>query len=317
MTRIVPPRLRLAVALVLIWLTFGSAFIGAKVGVAVVPPLLFAGSRFVVGGALLLAFCIWRAGGRLQLTWRELGEAALIGIAMILLGQGTATWSTTLIDPGIVAVLLSTMPLWSALLSRVFLGVDVPGLAIAGLVAGFAGVCLLAAPTGNGIQLLPVLALTGASLAWAAGTLFASRSVVARRPVLLAALQMLVGGGLQLLAGAALGEPARLHLAAVTPAILATWVYLLLVVSVLGFTILSWVMTATTPVVVTSQAFVVPVVALLLAWLLLGEPVGTRTLIASAISLIGVVLLVVGQARARSRRPAPVAESEIEQREAA
>jgi drug/metabolite transporter (DMT)-like permease len=317
MTRIIPPRFRLAVALGVVWLTFGSAFIGAKVGVAVVPPFFFAGSRFLIAGALLLTFCAWRAGWRLRLTWRELGEAALVGIAMILLGQGTATWSNTILTPGIVAVLLSTMPLWAALLGRVFLGIRVSAVAGAGLVAGFGGVCLLAAPTGSGIQLLPVVALTGASLAWAAGTLIAARSKVAGRPLLLSALQMLIGGALQMVAGVALGEPAHLDLTAITPTVLVTFVYLLLGVSLLGFTLLSWIVTATTPTVVTSQAFVVPVVALALGWLLLGEPVGARTLVASGISLLGVVLLVVGQARARSRQQAPAKEAELEHAAAA
>jgi drug/metabolite transporter (DMT)-like permease len=285
----------------ILWLSFGSAFVGTRVGVLSVPPFLFAGSRFVIGGALLLLLCAWRSGFRLSLSPREIGEGALLGALIILMGQGSASWASTRLGPGLVAVLVSTMPLWSAVLARLFQGTRLGGLAVGGLVLGFAGVVLLASPTGAGVHLVPVLVLTGGSMAFAVGTLVASGSRLARRPLVMAALQMLTGGTLQLLLGLGIGEPAHLRMAAVLqPDVVEAFVFLLIGACLIGFSVYAWLIAAASPIVVSSQAYAVPVVAILLGWLLLGESINGRILAAAGISLAGVALLVVGQARSRA-----------------
>jgi drug/metabolite transporter (DMT)-like permease len=298
---------RLLLALAVTWLAFGSGYVATKVGVAAVPPFLFSGPRFVLGGLALLIWATLQARGRLRLTWRELAEAAVVGVGTIFAGQGAVTWASSELSPGVVAVVASTVPLWAALLAWAFLGSRVSGLALAGLVAGFLGICLLASPSGAGVRLLPVLLVAGGSLTWAAGSLVAGRSRVARRPLVLAAFQLLTGGLLQIVLGLALGEPGQLHLSAIGPHVVIAFVYLTLAVSILGFATFAWLLAGTSPAVANSQAYVGPVVALVLGLLLLGTPMSLQAVLASGMSLAGVALLVAGQARAR-RTPAVDAE---------
>src|SRR5579859_3563663 len=168
MINFLPSRWRVPAALGLVYIAFGGAFVAGKVGVDAMPPLLFAAPRFLLAGILLLAWAAWSEGGRLRLSLRELVEAALIGIAIIAVGQGSAIWAISQVQPALVAVLSSTMPLWATVLSLVFLRGRVSLLAVAGLATGFVGACFLAAPSGGGVRLLPVLVVGMGTVAWAA-----------------------------------------------------------------------------------------------------------------------------------------------------
>jgi drug/metabolite transporter (DMT)-like permease len=306
------PRRGLLIALPVVWILFGSAYVALKVGVAVVPPFLFAGSRFVLAGAILLAVCAIRARGRLGLRWRHLGEAALAGGGMFLLGQGAATWASTQLDAGVVAVLISTVALWSGVLAWAFLGTRLTLVTGAGLALGFVGVVVLAAPAGGHFEVAPLVALVVGSISFASATLFGVRSELGRRPILLSSLEMLFGGAMQLVLATLLGEPARFHPAAVTPAVVIAFAVVALS-GLVGFSLFTWVAQRAGPAVANSQAYMAPVVTLLLGWMVLQEPLGARTLVASVVILAGVALLVAGQPR---RRPA-VVEEPVEEREAA
>jgi len=197
------------------------------------------------------------------------------------------------------------MPLWLTLLSLLFLRRGIPRLAVLGLVVSFVAACLLASPSGSGIKLLPVVIVAVGTVAWAGGALLGSQSQVARRPLVLSGLQMLIGGSLQLVLAAALGEPALLHWSAAltTPVVLA-FVFALAGPSMIGFTTYAWLLRNTPPTIANSNAYVAPVVAILLSWLILGEPVGLRTVGLAGIGLAGVALLI--WAQGRSSRPTAV-----------
>jgi drug/metabolite transporter (DMT)-like permease len=301
MSRFASSRLRLALSLGVVWLTFGSAPVGARVGVTHVPPFLFGGVRFVLAGLILLAALAVGGRGRLRLSWRELAEAAVIGVGLTGAGQGLLNWASVEVLPGVVAMFVATLPLCTALLGRLLLGSRISRLGVAGLGLGVTGTLLLALPAAGGsVPPGAALALVGGVLSWAAASLLAVRSRVGRRPLLLAGLQMLAGGGVQLLMALILGEPAAFRTGpALQPEVVLWFVYLLLGPAVLGFVCFSWLLTHASPVVANSQAYVTPVVAILLGWLLLGEPLTPRTLVAAGVGLTGVVLLVVAQARVR------------------
>jgi drug/metabolite transporter (DMT)-like permease len=307
-------RNQLRVALAITWITFGAAPVGARVGVTRVPPFLFAGARFLVAGLLLLTVLAVLDRRQVRLSWRELGEAAVVGTGMIAVGQGSLNWAVTVVTPGVVAVFIATAPLWAALLGHAFLGLRIGLLAAAGLAGGIAGTVVLALPSsGAGVPPAVALVMAGGTLAWSVASLYARGARIGGRPMLLAALQMLVGGALQLGVAVVRGEPAHLRLAlALEPAVVGTFVYLLLFTSVLGFIAFSWLLRNTSPAVANSQAYVAPVISILLGWLLLGEPVSGRAVAAAAIAVAGVALLIVAQGRGARRRPA-----EEELREAA
>ncbi|HEY3195071.1 MAG TPA: EamA family transporter [Candidatus Dormibacteraeota bacterium] len=293
---------KVAVALPVVWVTIGSAFVALKMGVANVPPFLFSGSRFLIVGALLLAWCAWRVQGRLALRRVDLLIAAATGAGMIMAGQGGASWASQYLDPGIVAVLSSTMPIWAVVLSVALVHARPAPLAMIGLVAGFGGVALLAWPTGgSGIAFLPALVTAIGAVGWGAGSLLVSRSELTRRPVLMTALQMLVGGGLQFALGLVGGEAGALsapHLAAALP----VFAYLIVVPGLVGFPLLTWLFSKVELQIVNTTAYVVPVVALLLGWLILGDAITLRTLVCVVVTLVGVSLIVFSSRR-RTTQP--------------
>ena len=300
-------RLRTPLALLAVWLLFGSAFIGVRVGVTHVPPLLFAGSRFVVAGGILLAWSAWRSGWRLDVRRGDVAAAAVVGLGLMAGGQGAVGWSAQYVAPGVLAVLVTLAPIWIALISWLVLRRPIPWPAAAGLVVAFLGVVVLASPAGGtGTALGPALLVAAGSLSWAAASVYASRTTISHRPVLSTGIQMMVGGGVQMLAGVALGEPGRLSAAAVTGPAGVAWAFLLLGPSLVGFPLFTWLLATTPPAIANAQAYVSPVVALGLGWLLLGASVGPATLAAAAVILAGVALIVT--TGGRQPRPEPADE---------
>ena len=280
-------------ALPVLWLTQGSTFIALKIGIASVPPFLLSAARFLVVGVLLLGWSAFRAGWRLKVDRQEALLGAITGIGMILVGQGSASWSSQYLAPGVVAVLTSTIPLWAALIGLLAFRTRLGGmLGSFGLVAGFAGVAFLAWPaTGSSIALGPAIVVAGGAAGWGAAVVVLSRSGKLRRPLLVTALQALVGGGLQLVVALAAGEPAQLVPQHLVPAIPA-FVYLVVVASLIGYPLLMWLLSEVPVHVANTGSYVAPVIALGLGWLLLAEPVTPRTVGGVGVILAGVALVV-------------------------
>lgn len=292
-------RWQVPAALAAVWLTFGGAFIAGKIGVTAMPPLLFAAPRFLIAGTILLAVSVLRSK-RLDLTARELLEAAGVGLLTIAGGQSAAMWGMTSMSPGLVAVLTATLPLWLTLLSLLVLRRGIPKLGVLGLAVSFVGAWQLASPSGSNLRIWPLVIVTLGTIAWAGGALLGSRSEVARRPLILAGLQMLVGGSAQLVMALALGEPAQLHWsAALSTPVAAAFVFGIVGPSVIGFTTYAWLLHNTPPTVANSNAYAAPVVAIFLSWLILGDPVGLRTIGLAGLVLAGVALLIWAQNRGR------------------
>lgn len=298
--------LRTPAVLLTVWVLFGSAFIGIRVGVVREPPLLFAGSRVVVAGLVLLAWSAWRGDWGLDVRTRDLAAAAVVGLGLMAGGQGSVSWAAQYVAPGILAVLVTLVPIWVALISWVVLRRPLPLPAVAGTVVAFLGVVFLASPaSGSGTALGPALLLAFASLSWAAASVYAGRTAISRRPVLATGVQFVAGGGVQVLVGLALGEAGHVHQAALAgPAGLA-WAFLLVGPSLIGFPLFTWLLATTPPAVANAQAYTSPVVALALSWLLLGSPVGPATLVAAGAILAGVALIVTTSGRPHRRRAEP------------
>jgi drug/metabolite transporter (DMT)-like permease len=265
------------------------------------PPFLLAGCRFTLAGGVLLLWLHWHGGGA-RFSPRELWEAALTGAAIIFVTNGTVAWATVRLSPGVVAVLAATMPIWTALGSLptsrgrtvlpTFMGVGV----------SFGGVWFLTSPSGVGIQPGPLVVTVASVLVGSMGVLLSARTEVARRPLALATVQMLVGGGLLLLLSTATGEPA--HARAVSMAVMPILGYLVLTAA-LGYFATTWLLVRVSPVLSTSQLNAVPVITLLLGWLLLGEQIGWRTVFAAALILSGVTLVAIGRLRDQGRMVDP------------
>jgi drug/metabolite transporter (DMT)-like permease len=176
---------------------------------------------------------------------------------------------------------------------------------IAGVVLGVIGIGLIAAPGSSTEAINPIglVILIVASLSWSIGTLYSRRATMPANALLATAMEMLMGGGLMMVVGLLLGQGAQIRLEHVTLLSVASLGYLVIFGSLLGFTAYVWLLKVTTPAKVSTYAFVNPVVAVFLGWLLAGEALSVRTLIAAAIIIAAVVLITLNQGRPRAQQP--------------
>jgi drug/metabolite transporter (DMT)-like permease len=284
--------LHIAVALGAVYVIWGSTYLAIRFAIETIPPFLMAGARYVTAGLLLYMWSRLRGAPRPSLVhWRS---AVLVGAALLLLGNGGVVWAEQRVSSGLVALLICTEPLWIVLLVWLRSRQEKPGpRVLAGMALGFAGLLILVKPgsSSGGVDPLGAVAVLIASLSWAWGSLYGQRATLPSSPLLSTGMQMLCGGGLQLLAGAALGEPSRFALSQVSTKSLLALGYLIVFGAIVAFTAYVWLMKTAPPVLVSTYAYVNPVVAVFLGWAFAGEPITGTTLIAAAVILTGVALI--------------------------
>ena len=289
-----------ALALATVYLVWGSTYLAIRVTDRTMPPLLMSSARFLIAGTALYAFA---ARGRARPTLREWGAAAIVGAALLMVGNGGVAWAETRLESGLAALIVAIIPLWFALLDRVFFGRRLSATAIAGLVVGFAGVALLVRPGGGG-DVVAALALLVTTSAWAGGSLYARGAPLPESPLLAASMQMLTASVFLGVAGLAGGEARGIHADSFSTKPLIAFVYLVLVGSLVAFSAYAWLLKNVRISVVSTYAFVNPVVAVALGALFLNEAIGLTTVLAGAAIVIAVVLIVT----ARTPSPKPVVE---------
>jgi drug/metabolite transporter (DMT)-like permease len=295
-----PARSALLLAFAAIYLIWGSTYLAIRVAVETMPPFLMAGTRFLIAGTLLLTFLLWRGA-----SWpaaRQWRINALIGVFLLLGGNGLVVWAEQVIPSGLTALLIGVSPLFIVLTEWAWPGGTRPtGLTIAALLLGFAGVTWLAAPWENSAQggLNPgrLAGVICSSAFWAIGSIFSRHEKHGANPFVASALQMLGGGAALLAAALVHGDFARLNLAGITPRSWAAFAYLIGAGSLIGFSTFVWLMKHSTPARVSTYAYVNPVVAVFLGWLVLGESIGPRTLVSSAIIVTAVAVITTQKAR--------------------
>lgn len=307
------PRTALVVAaFAAIYVIWGSTYLGIKLAIATLPPLLMAGTRFLVAGVLLWAIA---PGDRTQRpTARDWRWAFLLGGLLLLAGNGIVSVVEGKMPSSVAALLITSVPLWMVLLEWLAFRGSAPGpLTIVSLVLGFAGVALLAGNAdgweGGEVDPLYVAAILFGCLCWATGSLLSRRGGI-KLPILRSvALQMLAGGILLTLAGLVRGEGADVDLAAATAESVWAWLYLIVFGSVVAFSAYTWLLSVQPAAMVSTYAFVNPIVAVLLGAWWLDEPLGRRTLLASALIVAAVALVTYTKARkpaaAAAAGPAP------------
>lgn len=283
-----------------VYLLWGSTYIAIDVALTTMPPMLLMAARFVIAGGVLYVWAARRAGARHHRpTLRQWGHSLVTGGAMLVGGTGLISLAMVSISAGTAALLSATVPVWLALFARVFLRDRLPGLAWFGLGLGLVGVAVLVDPGGGGFGGMG-LAVLGA-MAWAAGSLRSRVRPMPAGPLIAAAMEMIAASVVFVAMGLALGEHHRLDLQALDVSSLLSLLYLITAGSVVAFTAYRWLLSnAPTPLVGT-HAYVNPIVAVLLAWALLGERLEGRALIAAGAILISVMLVV----SARPNVPVP------------
>jgi drug/metabolite transporter (DMT)-like permease len=295
---------------------WGSTYLGIAIAVDTIPPFLMAAARFLLAGAILLAWSIAREGRSfVRPSRREWRDSAIVGALLLGGGNGLVAFGEQTVPSGIAALLVGLMPVWVAILGGIFLGDRLPRLAVIGIAIGFAGVAILVGPSalGGSGSLDPVglAACLLAPIAWAGGSLFASRrAALPSRPLVATGLQMVLGGLVLAVMAAFSGEFATFDPAAVSRDSLVAFAYLTVIGSILAFTVYGWMLRAAPLPLVATYAYVNPVVAVILGWLVLGEAIDPRTVLAGGVIIFAVALIVT--ARGRMKRPGQVEADEAE-----
>jgi drug/metabolite transporter (DMT)-like permease len=308
-TRPGPAPIQVVVALLIVYIVWGSTYLAIALMIETLPPLLAASVRFLTAGILMLGFLAiasrWRRVERPRLVhWRS---AAIVGLLLLLGGNGGVVLAEGFIPSGMAAVLIATVPIWIAVLDAIVSRRRPSRLALGGLVAGIVGVAVLMAPVEGLDRLDPVgigLALV-AALLWAAGSVYAGRAPLPRSNALGTGMEMVAGGLGLLLVGTLLGElgqadPARFELHS-----LLAVAYLIVFGSIVAFTAYTWLLANVPVTTAGTYAYVNPIVAVALGAVLLAEPITLRTVIASVVIIGAVVAMVSGRVRAR---PQPAVE---------
>jgi drug/metabolite transporter (DMT)-like permease len=289
MTQAVRP-LALIAAFAVVYFVWGSTYLAIRIAVMDVPPGLLAGTRFVAAGLILLAIALAR-GQRIPTDRRSWRVIAVMGVALVVVGNGAVTWAEQWVPSNLAALLISSSAFWMAWFGTFGArGTPLPARTKLGLVTGFAGVALLMLP---GIDresglLLPMLAILCSSMAWCGGTIYGRYAALGLPPLVFAGCQMLVGGTILLLLGLANGEAAR---AEWTAAGLGGLAYLTLIGSCLAYGTYMWLIHNTTPARLATVAYVNPVVATVLGWYVLDETLVGVQLAGMAVILAGVVVV--------------------------
>ena len=295
-----PPLRAYVLAFTTIYLVWGSTYLAIRVAVESMPPFAMAATRFLSAGAIFLLFLRWRGAGRLSAAqWKH---AAVTGFFLLLGGNGLVSWAEQYIASGMTALIIGTGPLFVALVEWAWPGGHRPSLwTSAAMLLGFAGVAWLAAPwdaaASESTRMGAVLAILIACLSWAIGSIYGRQVSQPAEPFTVAAAQMLAGGAWLALVATARGEFASWDFAATTMRSWAAFAYLLFAGSLAGYSAFVWLMRHSTPTRTATFAYVNPVVAVFLGWLLLDEPITGRTLAASALIVASVVAITWPRAR--------------------
>lgn len=275
----------------IVCLVWGTTYLGIRISLETIPPLLMAGLRWSAAGALLIA--VFAARGDRLPPPREWGSLTFLGVLLLGFGNGAVVWAEQTIPSGLTAVLVATVPFWMVGLEACRRDAErIKAMTVAGLVVGFGGIVLLVWPelhaADRGAFLRGVWSTQIAGVGWAIGSLYSRRRGHHENVLIAAAFQMLFGGLVLLAGGLALGEWSTLTFNTRTTTAL---VYLVGVGSVGGFSAYAYALKHLPVATVSLYAYINPVIAVVLGMIVLKEPFNARMAVAAAVVLIGIALV--------------------------
>jgi drug/metabolite transporter (DMT)-like permease len=292
------PPWKIWTALWIVYIVWGSTYLGISLMVETIPPLMGAGARFVVVGLLLLPILAWRKGlSVLRPSRSELLSAGFVGL-MLPGANAVISVAEKTVPSGLAALLVASIPLWVILLRRLS-GERVQARSIFAVLVGFGGLALILHPEGDA-TLAGLLACVGAALMWALGSFASPRISLPRDPLASTAWQSLLGGLIIIIVALAGGEGNDLHPAEWSTRSIAGLVYLITFGSLLAFTSYAWLLQNAPISKVSTYAYVNPVVAIALGWLFLDEGISALTLVGAGIIVASVALVIRSEAPAKT-----------------
>jgi drug/metabolite transporter (DMT)-like permease len=290
-------RAKLILAFAAVYVIWGSTYLAIRIGVQQLPPALFAGARFVAAGALLALYARL-SGQRFAVHRREWRTIAITGLFMLVGANGLVVWGEQWVPSNQAALIVATTALWLAGFGA--LGPDGHKLAprtVLGLAVGFFGVVILLMPQRGFVleHLWAQLAVLAACPAWAAGSMVAKRAQLHTPPLMVAAMQSLIAGIVFGGIGLAAGEAVRWIW---SPPAMAALAYLIVFGSCIAYAAYTWLLHEVSPSVLGTYAYLNPLVAVGLGWLVLQETLSARQLAGMAVILLGVILVSATRPRA-------------------
>ena len=274
-----------------LYVAWGSTFIALAIVVRDLPPLLSMSVRHLIAGAVLLMFALPRGDrGGDRVGRAQIGAAFVFGGLLFVTGHGVLAWAQQTVPAGVAALLVGSIPIWMALLDRIAFGRRLPPSAYVGFGLGFVGLVFLFDPFGEGsVNRLAALAIVLSAVCWAAGSLYSRGAPLPKRPLVSAGLASVCGGVLLLVTSTIAGELGDADWS--RDSLLALG-YLIVVGSLVGFTTYVWLLRSAPTSLVATYAYVNPIVAVVLAWALLGEEITLQMAIAGAAVVASVALIV-------------------------
>jgi drug/metabolite transporter (DMT)-like permease len=286
-----------------VYLIWGSTYLFISFADETLPPFLMAGARFVIAGALLYVWArLHHAARPNTVQWRS---AAIVGLLLLVGGNGVVVFAEQFVPSSLVALLISTVPIWIAVLDWARPVGMRPTLSTGlGLALGFIGVALLigldaggGSTSGGSINPLYGSVVLLAAISWAAGSLYSRTAKMPDRPLLGTGMEMLAGGGVLLVLGIATGELGQVHLHSISARSVLALGYLIVFGSLVAFTAYIWLLQHAPVTRVSTYAYVNPVVAVVLGWAFDHEQLTGRTILAAAIIVTGVAVITSFQPR--------------------
>jgi drug/metabolite transporter (DMT)-like permease len=276
-----------------VYIVWGSTYLAIRVTVETLPPLLTAGVRFVVAGVIMFGVLAASRGlDAMRITRRQLLSCAVIGGALLLGGNGLVVLAERDVASSLAALIIASVPLWVVLFRRIT-GDRVAIGTLVSVVVGFIGVAILVLPEGTGDgSLFGLVLLVAAAVCWAAGSFLSTRLTLPSDPLTSTTWQMLLGGVWLFVAGVGMGEFGEIDVERFSGASIAAFVYLILFGSLLAFSAYVWLLQNAPISKVATYAYVNPVIALLLGWVILSEEITGTMLIGAAVIVASVAFVV-------------------------
>jgi drug/metabolite transporter (DMT)-like permease len=292
-----------------VYVVWGSTYLAIRVVVETMPPLLTASGRFLTAGLIMGTVLVLRHGpGVVRLKRQEVIGTGFMGLALLLGGNGLVSLGERDVPSGLAALIIAVVPLWVVLL-RLSSSERVRRGTLAGVVLGFLGVAILVVPRGLGgsVATPGMLMLVAAGASWAVGSYYSRRVALPRDPFVSTAAQLMLGGLALGVAGLLAGEMGLMNFQDFSTGAVLSFVYLIFFGSIVGYTAYTWLLRNAPVSKVATYAYVNPIVAIFLGWLILNEQINTTMVLGGAMIVLAVGMVVRTEGRPRHAIAAPEA----------
>ena len=287
-------KFRIAVAMLAIYLVWGSTYLAIRFAVETIPPFIMAGTRYLLPGLLLM---VWRRlAGDPAPTRRQWLSGAIVGLFLLLGGNGLVSWAEQRVESGIAALIIGTVPIWMAIFDAVLTRIRPRWQVIMGLLTGFGGIIFLIGPESLFGQhprydLLGIGVLVLAAFLWAIGSIYSRDADLPRSPLLGTSIEMLAGSVGLYIASLLTGEWKTFNIGAISHQSVLGLLYLIVLGTLVGFVAYTWLLRNAPISLVSTYAYVNPLVAILLGNWLVQEQLNWEVALAAAIIIGSVVLI--------------------------